>query len=153
MPDTGDPREIAAALSNLATTVSLDGDHLEARALLEEARHTFEQLSDDMGAAWSLNHLGDVAHRQGLADEVERLYQQAVAEFSRLGDAWGLARSSADLGYLVCEIGRRIARERCSSGPCVSSSAWATSAVSRACSRDTHVWRSCSVITRGRWCW
>ena len=90
----------------LATAVSLDGDHDEARALLEEARRRFEQLSDELGAAWSLNHLGDVARRQGLAVEAERRYTEAVNEFSRLGDAWGLARSMADLGYLVCEIGQ-----------------------------------------------
>src|SRR5690606_36444373 len=56
-------------------------------------------------AAWCLNHLGDVARaRSDMASAAEH-YVSAEASFTRLGDAWGLARSQADRGQLALERG------------------------------------------------
>ena len=53
--------------------------------------------------AWSVNHLGDVARDRGDLAEARRLYQEGADTFRRLGERWGMARSSTDLGYLACD--------------------------------------------------
>ena len=54
--------------------------------------------------------MGDIARRQGDLPEAQRLYQEAVDEFHRLGDLWGTARSSADLGHVLCQTRRPYCR-------------------------------------------
>ena len=65
---------------------------------------------------WVTSHLGDVARHHGHLEEAQRLYQQAIDAFSRLGDLWGTARSCADL-VTPCPIRATIARRMlCSRG-------------------------------------
>ena len=52
-----------------------------------------------------ISHLGDVARHHGHLEEAQRLYQQAIDAFSRLGDLWGTARSCADLAYAMSDTG------------------------------------------------
>ena len=69
----------------------------------EEALSLLHELGDQIGAAWSINHLGDVARDRGDLAEARRLYQEGADTFRRLGEQWGMARSSTDLGYLACD--------------------------------------------------
>jgi len=103
--EIGDRAKIAAALSNLATAVSVLGDEASARALLDRARTIFCELGHEVAATWTISHLGDVAAHHGHVAEAQRLYQDAIDGFNRLGDLWGTARSSADLGYVIAETG------------------------------------------------
>ena len=98
----GDRAVMARVLCNLAAAVNLAGDHECARALLWEARSLFGDTGDEVGSAWCLTYLGDVARDAHDATALS-LYDEAAEVFRRAGHLPGLARSLADLGSLACQ--------------------------------------------------
>ncbi len=100
--ELGNQGVIARVLSNLASAVNLAGDHERARTLLWEALSLFRGIGDEVGAAWCLTYLGDVARDAGDATALS-LYEEAAEVFRRAGHLPGLARSLADLGSLACQ--------------------------------------------------
>jgi tetratricopeptide (TPR) repeat protein len=72
------PREIAAALTNLATLHSQQGDLATARAYNEEALGIFRELGDRVGEAIGLLYLGELSVQQGSGGARE-LFEQCLA--------------------------------------------------------------------------
>ncbi|MGB8636393.1 MAG: tetratricopeptide repeat protein [Rhodanobacteraceae bacterium] len=100
----GDGAETAACLSNVAECDASLGNAQSALESLTQARALF-LAEDQVAATWCLNHLGDLARSSGDFDQAAELYLKAEAEFSRLGDRWGMARSLADRGRLALDYG------------------------------------------------
>lgn len=103
--EIGDKRQIAAALSNLARCDLVLGNTEGVQQLFAEAHDLFIANEDPASAAWCINHLGDVARAQGDLGLAAEHYERAEAEFTRLADAWGVARSMADRGQLAIDHG------------------------------------------------
>ena len=72
------PREIAAALTNLATLHSQQGDLATARSYNEEALGIFRELGDRVGEAIGLLNLGEISVQQGSSGARE-LFEQCLA--------------------------------------------------------------------------
>ncbi len=72
------PRETAAALSNLATLYLQQGDLAKARDCDEEALGIFRQLGDRVGEAIGLLSLGEISVQQGDASGARELFEQCL---------------------------------------------------------------------------
>jgi predicted ATPase/class 3 adenylate cyclase len=73
------PRETAAALSNLATLYLQQGDIEKARDYDEEALDIFRKLGDRVGEAIGLLSLGEISVQQGDSSSAQELFEQCLA--------------------------------------------------------------------------
>jgi tetratricopeptide (TPR) repeat protein len=80
--------------------VKVRGDYARAIWALREASDIFEKLGDRIGAAWSMNQLGDVVCASGELAKGRGCYERALAAFRDARDPWGTGRSLTDLGYI-----------------------------------------------------
>ena len=72
------PRETAAALSNLATLYLQQGDLAKARDCDEEALGIFRELGDRVGEAIGLLSLGEISVQQGDSGSARELFEQCL---------------------------------------------------------------------------
>ncbi len=72
------PREIAAALTNLATLHSQQGDLVTARKHNEEALGIFRELGDRVGEAIASLNLGEISVQQGTPGSAQKLFEQCL---------------------------------------------------------------------------
>ncbi len=72
------PRETAAALSNLATLYLQQGDVAKARNYDEEALGIFRELGDRVGEAIGLLSLGEISVQQGESSSARELFEQCL---------------------------------------------------------------------------
>lgn len=88
--DLGRRLEIANALGWESQMWQRLGDYDTARALRQEALTIFQEMGDDNGVAWSYFELGEVYRLLRQAPDMERMYAQSFAWFSRLQMDHGL---------------------------------------------------------------
>ncbi len=84
----GDPWNTATALHYLGVLENIEGHYLEARAYLEQSLLIWREmgLNGQLGRAWTLNFLGDVALNRGEAELARSLYEEAVTILRETGE-------------------------------------------------------------------
>jgi predicted ATPase/DNA-binding SARP family transcriptional activator len=105
--ELGDQRNIATALRNLGLLESIQGNYVEARALLEQSLEIWREMgfAGKMGGSWTLMFLGDVALNQDAAERARSLYQESFAILSEHGNMNFLAYAVRRLGLLAWREG------------------------------------------------
>jgi tetratricopeptide (TPR) repeat protein len=110
--ELGEPRGLAEALYNSGFTYSarLSG---EAEPLLEEglkrfveAERIFRDIGDDGGAARVMWARANFEYEMVGYEEAERLFREALAIHERLGDRFGMAWDTFELGVTLQRVGR-----------------------------------------------
>ncbi len=103
--DLGDSRGQAAALRNLATVRSVQGDFAAARAALDQAEAIIQPLGDSAA-------LADLANDEGLLDEEQGNYRDALDAYRRAlslrqsgGDPQRVGESQVNVGFIYYQIG------------------------------------------------
>ncbi len=99
-----DPPRTAGLLLDCGILHALYGDNSEARAVFEEARRLYRELSDRSGEARALNLLGTAADVLGDLDLAEKCLRESLAIRDEMGD--GL-RATATLNNLALVIRKR----------------------------------------------
>jgi tetratricopeptide (TPR) repeat protein len=86
-----------------AIAVQYQGDHTQARRLLEDALHGARPLNHDWTSAWMLRNLGRIAHDiDDDAEAIKRL-EESLALTRRIGDLRGIALSLHYLGVIALD--------------------------------------------------
>jgi len=110
--EVGEPRGIAEALYNSGFTYSarLSG---EIEPLLDEgvrrfveAERIFREIGDDGGAARVMWARGNFEYEKEGHEEAERLFRDALAIHERLGDRFGMAWDTFEIGVTLQRVGR-----------------------------------------------
>ncbi len=77
------------------------GDFQQANTLLYESLAIFQDLHDQHGIAWVLNHLGHVALAQNELPLAYDLVSESLAIFRKLGTGWNIGWDLLNLGDIV----------------------------------------------------
>jgi non-specific serine/threonine protein kinase len=102
---SGDPLELAWALSGLARTAWLRGHYERGRLLVTEALPRFEAAGQAVGTGWSYITLGQLAHHQGELAQARRHFEAAGAAFRRQGYPEGIGEVLYSLGLVDLDEG------------------------------------------------
>lgn len=97
---------LAAALTNLATSLLFEGDIDGARDLAHEALDRSQRLDDAGGAAFAHTSLAMIAARCRRFDEAEWHFLEALQRFRRLGLRREAASVLDNLGNLAADLGQ-----------------------------------------------
>ncbi|MBX3052054.1 MAG: tetratricopeptide repeat protein [Caldilineaceae bacterium] len=98
----GAEREIAQALSNLATTIcSETADYTSARLLYDESMEIYQKLGDQYGIAKIVINLGAIEHAEGKYPAAQAYYEESLEIYRRLGYRYGMAAALAYLGEVA----------------------------------------------------
>ncbi|MEK8052664.1 NB-ARC domain-containing protein [Ideonella sp. DXS22W] len=108
---SGQPVEVAAALSSLSMAVRHGGDVAAAAAHEREALALFRSIGDRIGEAIGLQHLGEYAMAQGEAGPAREHLAQGLALARQIGHREVEAECERMLGELAFELGD-VARAR-----------------------------------------
>lgn len=107
----------------LGSSLSMFGGLEVSETLTRRSLEIRTQIGDSIGAAYSMNNLGDWSERQGNYKEAERYYQKAYENFLECGDPSGVAFTRLNLATIamyrgditamaeMTEEGLRIARQ------------------------------------------
>jgi non-specific serine/threonine protein kinase len=95
----------ARALASAGALANMQGDHAEARALLEEGLALYRELGDRGGSARALSSLGLAAYRLGELTEARALLEEGLALYRELGEKEGISHSLNALGTVVDSLG------------------------------------------------
>jgi non-specific serine/threonine protein kinase len=103
----GDQWNTATALRNLGLMENVKGNYLESRTLLEQSLAIWREMGLDgqIGRAWTLIFLGDVALNRDQSDLARSLYEEVVTILRETGDVNFLAYSVRRLGQLMWREG------------------------------------------------
>lgn len=93
----------AKALYGAGALAAAQGDYVEAARLFERSLPFWEQASDPVAHALTLNRLGDTAESLGDYTRARALYGDALALSEREQDRLGLARSLFGLGLIALD--------------------------------------------------
>ena len=104
--ETGEPRFVANALSNLGAIVLAAGDTERAESLLEEAVALARDVGDDRIAALAINNLGDLALTVGDLPRAEPLFAESLSLLRARGDTANVARALFNLGAVALGLRR-----------------------------------------------
>ncbi|MDQ5850809.1 MAG: tetratricopeptide repeat protein [Chloroflexota bacterium] len=113
--DTLPPPLRAQALTYLGRAAMYQRDYERALAWLEEALILHRHQRDRAGIAETLRYLADLHRDQGAYARAEPLYQESLALFQELGDAWhsGMVYHAwGELALLAGDYARALAREQ-----------------------------------------
>jgi tetratricopeptide (TPR) repeat protein len=77
------------------------GDHEEARQVLDQALAISRAIGDDRGVARALAHLGDVAARSEDLEQARSLYLDSLEIRRALGDLSGIASGMEKLASVI----------------------------------------------------
>jgi len=102
----GMQKGIGAALHELASIESAQGNPSEARRLLQRSLAIDESLGDQRGSAASLHQLAIIEMQAGIRDEARRLWEQSIRIKESIGDVAGSARTKSMLAQLEAMEGR-----------------------------------------------
>jgi tetratricopeptide (TPR) repeat protein len=109
----GDQRGVAVGKLQLGTVRLRQERYAEALTAYEEARQTFESLSEPRTVAVTWHQIGVVYRQAGQHEQAERAYRQALAIKVQQQDAAGEASSLNELGNLYNVMGRLEEGVRC----------------------------------------
>ena len=82
---TADKRELAFALNELGQIARFHGQYTEARVIHAEARDLYQELGDDLWAAFSIDAIAWTAMDQQSFDEAVHLHQVAQRAWPKIG--------------------------------------------------------------------
>jgi tetratricopeptide (TPR) repeat protein len=101
-----DPWRISSALNNLATALVTNRDP-RAEGYLREAMTLSETSGDVVGLARAWNNLGVYLNEvAGRHDEAGRVYESVLELQRGIGDEWGIASATLNLGVTAFYQGR-----------------------------------------------
>jgi predicted ATPase len=86
-----------------AIAVQYQGDHTQARRLLEDALHGARPLNHDWTTAWMLRNLGRIAHDTEDDVEAVKMLEESLSLTRRIGDVRGIALSLHYLGVIALD--------------------------------------------------
>jgi predicted ATPase/class 3 adenylate cyclase len=91
-PEAAEPTPaLVGVLLGAGHLATVQSDYAVAGQRLERALEACGRLRNQVGAAYALNFLGQVAHFQGDASAARRFLDQSEAVFREVDDDWGLA--------------------------------------------------------------
>jgi predicted ATPase/class 3 adenylate cyclase/Tfp pilus assembly protein PilF len=96
----GEPRSVAAALSNLGNVLTAQGDTPAAQQSYSEALEIARALDDKIGIGWSLKNLSLVALKRGDFDEARHRSEEAQAFYEQHGVPGQVAMVLYDLANI-----------------------------------------------------
>ena len=103
---SGDQSGEAAAMHNIATTLSDKGDNAGAKQMHEAALATCSKVGNQKCLADTLNSIGVILKDQADFDGARKEYEQSIAIRLQLGDRSGEAVSLNNIAVLYYEQGR-----------------------------------------------
>lgn len=103
-PDTSSTTR-AKALGAAGALASVQGDHEEARSLVEASLRMRRDLGDQHGVAAALNNLATLIAQQGDFGAARPMYEESLALRRELGDRQGVSASLNNLGNIAVELG------------------------------------------------
>jgi predicted ATPase/tRNA A-37 threonylcarbamoyl transferase component Bud32 len=103
---------LTAALTSTALVTQHDGNHAEARQLLDECVNLAERFGSDVDVARALSNLARVLRALGERASARAHYERARAVFERAGDRPDVAWSLSHLGDVAADDGDREEAQR-----------------------------------------
>lgn len=108
--DRSGARQEAGIVHNNLSGIHRDAGRLdEALAHAEEAVVAFEETGYERGRAWARNNAANVHRDAGRYTDAIELYERVLDERRELGDDYGAALTTRELGHALCLSGDRMA--------------------------------------------
>jgi tetratricopeptide (TPR) repeat protein len=104
--ETGDLTGVYRETTNLGVYAYLEGRWDDARVLWERGRQACEQMGDLVHAATGSNNIAEILSDQGLLDEAETMFRDALRIWQAAGYREGVAYALGNLGRVAARAGR-----------------------------------------------
>lgn len=98
LPDSKEA--LASALLNLSNRYFWQKDHLQATAILNEARELFHEVGNELDEAYSIESLADIALELSDHAVATNLYERALVLHQKVGNVLGEANCIRSLGEI-----------------------------------------------------
>jgi len=106
----------AKALRWAGSLAWTQGEHEDARRLLEQSLEISQRSGDRQGTADTLNSLGNVAYNEGDFGLARRFHKQSLGLRREIDDRHGIATSLNNLGNVAVDLGEYEEARRCYDG-------------------------------------
>lgn len=100
-----DQRGTATTLRNLSDLAVIRGEHVQARAYLEEARDLYGRMGDRFGQSQMERETGLLSEEQGDYTAARDAFRMALRSRQRAGDIDGIGESLNDIGFANYQLG------------------------------------------------